>query len=78
MQPALPPLRTAEVARMLGVSARTVRDMVARGELTACQASGTKGPRGRRITRASLERHQAQLPLGRRAPRRRMPRGERS
>lgn len=52
-QPTL--LRAVQAAALLSVSERTVRTLIASGDLEAAQAPGTSGPRGRRVTRASVE-----------------------
>jgi len=48
-------LTFAEVAERCGVHKGTIRRAVASGELTAVNAPGTRGARGRRVTSASLK-----------------------
>lgn len=48
-----------EVAEICAITTRTVQEALVQRELTAVQAPGTKGKRGRRITAASLESYLA-------------------
>lgn len=49
-----------EVAEICAITTRTVHEAIVQRELTAVQAPGTRGKRGRRITAASLESYLAQ------------------
>ena len=48
-------LTYAQVAEICAVTTRTISEAVRSKELAAVNAPGTKGPKGRRITAASLE-----------------------